>query len=165
MGFIDTAPESGLPIFFNVVHAVGKQCPNIRDDVKLVQYLLIVAFDPSLGGTRPSGKLSVNGICDTTTINWIHRFQLDMHSIRPGSILVDDRVDRVRNRTTLTGSMSKTLYTLGLLNAVAAISNPTAFAAAPQFVPLENAATVPGPTPDVVRDYGKPLPVPSTGGF
>lgn len=163
MGFIDTSPETGLPIFFNVVHAVGKQCPNIRDDVKLVQYLLIVVFE-HLRGAKPSG-LAVNGICGATTINWIHTFQMEMHAIKPGNILVDDRVDRIRDKTTLTGSMSKTLYTLGLINAVAAISNPTAFAATPVFVPLENAATVPGPTPDVIRGYGNPLPIPSTGGF
>lgn len=37
MGLIDTAPGTTLPVFYNVVHAVGKNCPNMRDDVKLGQ--------------------------------------------------------------------------------------------------------------------------------
>lgn len=98
MGFIDTAPGTNLPIFYNVVHAVGKQCPNLRDDVKLVQFLLIALYEkfPNL---KPPGELAVTGTCDSTTINWILSFQRDTKRYNPTTaVYPDGRVDRIRNK-------------------------------------------------------------------
>jgi len=52
MGFIDTSgifgTEAGdqdfFPVFYNVVHAVGENSPNKREDVMLVQYLLFWTY-------------------------------------------------------------------------------------------------------------------------
>lgn len=155
MGFIDTAPEAGLPIFYNVVHAVGKQCPNLRDDVKLVQYLLIALYEkyPKL---KPPGELAVTGTCDTTTINWITSFQMETKRHNPMSaVYPDGRIDRIRNKS-LVGSISKAMYSLAVLNKNVAYNNQEAYLALPGLVPLENAATVPGPTPDIVKPPAGP---------
>lgn len=45
MGFIDTSSVAQPSVFYNVVHAVGKNCPNMGEDVKLVQYLLKILYD------------------------------------------------------------------------------------------------------------------------
>ena len=33
MGFLDTTADPGIAVFYNVIHAVGKDAPNRRDDV------------------------------------------------------------------------------------------------------------------------------------
>lgn len=45
MGFIDTSTSPDMPVFYNVVHAVGVNCPNPWDDTKLVQHLLKIFYD------------------------------------------------------------------------------------------------------------------------
>lgn len=68
MGFIDTTNEPAIPIFYNGTHAVGKDCPNHLDDVKLVQILLREIYkNPRL--TAPKGVMKVDGICGPTTFN------------------------------------------------------------------------------------------------
>jgi hypothetical protein len=155
MGFIDNSNEESLPVFYNVIHAVGKQCPNIRDDVKLVQYLLIAFYDKALSSssvyTRPKGEMTVDGICGPVTLNWILKFQLDVNTRYPGTVAADNRVDRVRNKD-LKGSISGTIYTLALLNKFVQKINPGAFVLLPQLIPLENPANVPPPSWDVVQD-------------
>ena len=71
MGFIDSSDDPDLPVFYNVVHAVGVQCPNARDDVKLVQYLLTAFYDKALASSgvysRPKGNMTVDGVCRPVT--------------------------------------------------------------------------------------------------
>jgi len=154
MGFLDTSNDSSLPVFYNVVHAVGKQSPNVCDDVKLVQYLLIAFYDKALATssiyTKPKGDLKVDGVCGPVTNNWILKFQLDVNKRHPGTVAADNRVDRVRNKN-LKGSITGTIYTLAVLNKFVRIINPTAFVMLPQVVPLENSANVPPPSRDVVQ--------------
>jgi hypothetical protein len=161
MGFIDTAPGTNMPIFFNVVHAVGKNCPNMRDDVKLVQFFLMAFYDKQPREIRPKGDIAVTGFCGAATMNWILKFQLDVRLVHPGKILVDNRVDRIRDKTRLVGSISKTIYTLAFLNSNVAALNPDAFIALPSLIPLENPLNVPPPSPDVIQE----VPVPATGGI
>jgi len=161
MGFIDTSTDDTLPIFFNVVHAVGKQCPNMRDDVKLVQHLLIAFYAKSeaeLGWKKPPGELTVTGNCGTTTMNWIQHFQMDIRK-GLGKGTLDGRVDRVRNKN-LVGAISGTTYTLAFLNRGVMNFNPDAFVMTPKLVPLENPMNVPPPSNDMVRG----IPVSGTGG-
>jgi hypothetical protein len=159
MGFIDTFPNSeGLPIFFNVVHAVGKNAPNARDDVKLIQYLLMSFYDKF--PDKPSGEMSVTGYCGPVTMRWILDFQMRVNKKFPNSILADNRVDRVRDHSTVT-SISKTQYTLGVLNNSVKDRNIDAFVALPSIVPLENPLNVPPPSRDVVNSE---KPVPQYGG-
>ena len=159
MGFINTSDEAYLPVFYNVVHAVGKQCPNVRDDVKLVQYLLIAFYDKAISSssiyTRPKGDMKVDGICGPVTLNWILKFQLDVNQRHPGTVVADNRMDRVRNRN-LKGSFTGKAYSLAVLNRFVAKINPEAFAAVPYHVPLENASNVPGPSSDVVKPQMSP---------
>lgn len=165
MGFIDTAPGTNLPVFYNVVHAVGANCPNVRDDVKLVQYLLIAFYEKAgvLGLTKPQGDIGVTGYCGPATMNWILKFQLDYAKTHPGDIAVDNRVDRIRQKNFF-GSISKTRYTLAILNANVRDLNPEAFIALPGVIPLENPMDVPPPSWDVVSpEFYEP--VPASGGI
>ena len=160
MGFIDTAPGTNLPVFYNVVHAVGKQCPNMRDDVKLVQYLLMAYYDKLPPSERPKGEIAVTGYCGSATMNWILKFQLDFSKHFPGKVTVDNRVDRIRDKTAFKGSIRKTFYTLAILNINVAANNPEAFLALPSLVPLQNPANVPPPSWNVIHE----MQIPATGG-
>jgi hypothetical protein len=169
MGFIDSSPEAETSVFYNVVHAVGQNCPNLSDDVKLVQYLLKTYYDAVSPNFRPNGNLTVDGVCGAITRNWILKFQLDCRYEFPGEILADGRVDRVRNQS-LKGSISKTTYTLSFLNSSAAHYNPEGWKATPLLIPLQNPANVPPPSVDVVNETQVVKPRPTTvptvaGGF
>lgn len=165
MGFIDTSTDKNLPVFYNVVHAVGKNCPNLRDDVKLVQYLLKSIYDKYPPQYRPNGTMTVDGVCGAITLNWILKFQLDANESKPGKVNMDGRVDRARSKT-LYGSIGNTAYTIGLLNINSADLNSEAWLALPGLIPLENIANVPPPSPDIVGQMSKPTSVPTVaGGF
>ncbi len=169
MGFIDSSPEAETSVFYNVVHAVGKNCPNLSDDVKLVQYLLKIFYDKYPAEYRPNGNMTVDGVCGAVTRNWILKFQLDCSADYPGRILVDGRVDRMRDQK-MKGAISNTHYTLGFLNTNAAHYNPEGFAATPTLIPLQNPANVPPPSIDVVNESqiitSRPTSVPTVaGGF
>ncbi|HLA94163.1 MAG TPA: hypothetical protein VK612_00475, partial [Pyrinomonadaceae bacterium] len=155
MGFIDTSNDPKVPVFYNVVHAVGLQCPNPRDDVKLVQYLLLAFYDKALASssvyTRPNGNLTVDGSCGPITNNWILKFQLDVNKRYPNTVMEDSRMDRVRNKD-LIGSISGTVYTLAILNRFVQAINPDAWALVPALIPLDNQESVPPPSNDVVGD-------------
>lgn len=153
MGFIDNSTDPDLPVFYNLVHAVGKQCPNKSNDVKLVQYLLIAFYDKALSSsnvyTKPKGNLTIDGVCGPVTLNWILKFQLDVNTRYPGTVAADNRVDRVRNKD-FKGSFSGTIYTLAVLNKFTQKVNQQAYIALPKSVPLENSGTVPPPSFDTI---------------
>lgn len=162
MPFIDTCDESdALPYYYNVVNAVGKNCPNRNDDVKLVQYLLQLFYSNS-GFTPPKGMMRVDGICGPVTKNWITRFQLDVKSF--GSpILVDGRIDRARDHH-LMGAVSHTGYTILWLNSYVAGWAQEEWAAIPGMIPMQDAGSVPAPSNDYVSD-GPAVQSTSPGGF
>lgn len=155
MGFIDTLNHAALPVFYNVVHAVGKNCPNLHDDVMLVQHLLKKFYDQADGKDgwkKPPGEMKVTGTCGQTTLNWIIHFQRDVYKKHPGKIALDNRVDRVRGNAW--GSMPHGIvYTLPWLNHLVAIHDPIAFIAVPMEVPMTNPSNVPPPSIDIVRQY------------
>lgn len=161
MGFIDSSSDPKLPVFYNVVHAVGKGCPNMRDDVKLVQYLLIAFYDKALASssiyTKPNGDLKVTGNCDHATLNWIIKFQTDVNKRYPGTVLADNRVDRALNKN-LTGSISQTIYTIALLNRFVLAINREAFIATPLVVSLENPLNLPLPSADAMKSAARFAP-------
>lgn len=154
MGFVDTSEDPTVPVFFNVVHAVGANCPNHRDDVKLVQYLLksfyAKAYTHNSVYTPPNGNMTVDGACGPITLNWILKFQLDVNKRYPGTVACDDRVDRARDHKT-TGSISNTVYTILVLNKFTRMVNPEAYAVTPQLIALQNPDSVPTPGIDVVQ--------------
>ena len=147
MGYIDTSEK--LPIFYNVIYAVGKNCPNKRDDVMLVQYLLdwyYKNYQPQ--AAVPEGVIKVDGIFGDVTANWILKFQLDfMLSGYP--IQADNRIDRIRDKESFYDSSSDTVYTLAWLNWIVSSEEPEAFAKTARFVPLQNSRNVP-PSNDIV---------------
>lgn len=163
MGFIDTAPGTTLPLFYNVVRAVGNGCPNHSDDVKLVQYLLMAFYEKSaeIGVSRPGGEMAVTGYCGPVTSHWIVKFQMDANKPHPGWVALDGRIDRIRQKN-LKGSISGTFYSLAVLNSSVMQFNQPAIAALPLVVPLQNPLTVPPASPDVVQP---PQRVPASGGM
>jgi hypothetical protein len=162
MPFVDTSDvHPGLPVFYNVVHAVGKNAPNQRDDVKLVQHLLALLYAKA-PWTPPEGTMTVDGICGPITLRWILQFQQDVRSNLGAPILVDGRADRVRNRNGL-GSISNTFYTLLYLNHGVKNLDPVAWAALPGVIPMVGDGAVPPPGFDVVPDR-VPFPQTSPGG-
>jgi hypothetical protein len=149
MPFIDTTDvHPSLTVFYNVVHAVGKDSPNQGDDVKLVQMLLATIYAKT--GTPPPGTMTVDGICGPVTRSWLLKFQQDVRATGR-SILVDGRADRVRNRDGL-GSISNTFYTLIWLNQGAKSLDPVGWAGIPGLIPMAGAADVPPPGIDVVPE-------------
>ncbi len=110
--------------FYNVVHAVGHQCPNMRDDVKLVQYLLKAFYENAPDTSKPNGIMAVDGLCGPTNRGGINRFEMDMTG--PGQVAFDGRIDRVRDQS-MTSSVSQTYYALVLLNRWTIKFNPGAW--------------------------------------
>ena len=164
MGFIDTLGTFGddvegaesFPVFYNVAHAVGENCPNRREDVMLVQYLLFWAYHPYPKSFHPKGEMKIDGACGGITKNWILKFQLDgMYS--NASIRADKRVDRIRNKDGMFGRQSNTIYTLAYLNWFVAHDEPEAFAKLFMTVPLENIGSIPPPSNDIVVPEPPPL--------
>jgi hypothetical protein len=162
MGFIDTSET--LPVFYNVVQAVGKNCPNNRNDVLLVQYLLYWVYKNVIPPeAKPNGEMKIDGICGGITNNWILKFQLDV-LYNGHSIQADNRIDRIRNKESFDGSLSGTVYTLGWLNWIVSYQEPGAFLQTAQYVPLQNPLNVPPPSNDVVAPP-PPQMIPAVGGL
>jgi len=162
MGYIDTSEK--LPVFYNVINAVGKNAPNVKDDVMLVQYLLYwVYMNVEPKAATPKGVMKVDGIYGGITANWILKFQLDI-MLSGGSIQADNRVDRIRNKDSFCGSISQMCYTLCWLNWVVADVEPEAFLNTAQCVPLANPLSVPPPSNDMIFPAA-PLQIPAVGGL
>lgn len=163
MGYIETS--TALPVIYNIINAVGLNCPNKQDGVKLMQYLLLNRYkNVQPKGATPKGEMKVDGICGGVTINWINKFQIDI-MFSHGSIQADKRIDRIRNTETLIGDISKTRYTLAWLNWLVAYYEPEAFAKLPLFIQLANPLNVPPPGIDVVVSEPPPEMIPVTGGI
>jgi hypothetical protein len=161
MPFIDTTTDESAIVFYNVVHAVGKNCPNQLNDVKLVQMLLQLFYSRS-GFQPPSGFMTIDGICGPVTKRWITTFQSDIRK-QGLSVLVDSRVDRARNHQ-MTASISSTIYTIAWLNVLVNSYDSEAWASIPGFVPMQDAASVPAPSNDYVSDLPA-VQSTSPGGF
>lgn len=144
MPFIDTCKSALIPTFYNVVHAVGSHCPNKMDDVKLVQLMLQIIYQPS------ADDLYVDGYCGPKTKKWIRKFQMDL--LRSGTpTLVDERVDRARNHGAV-GSISRTRYTIISLNEIVKTMDPAAWAEIRSALPMTSPEAVPPAGNDYVGD-------------
>lgn len=136
---------------YNVERAVGRNGANAQGDTKLVQYLLSNIYANEASG------LTIDGLCGPVTISWIERFQKDCKA-KGESVLCDGRVDRAFGAVS---TISKTTYTILLMNQELQKRNPAAFAALPNSVPLgiEPPANAPHPRAKRVVDYSvRPLP-------
>jgi hypothetical protein len=100
MAFVDayTADDQTQKRFYNVNMAVGKNAPNRKDDVMLVQYMLKRIYEKPVYQKATFSKqqsvMLVDGLCGPITTQWIGRFQMDIRDGWGCSIVVDRRVDR-----------------------------------------------------------------------
>lgn len=111
---------------WNVTDAVGEHCPNRREDVMLVQYMLLKLYAGRFrqGRSRPPGNLQLNGICEPVTLDWIRAFQRDLNEDEPGIVSIDSRIDRACGMLTTrpgpvvgpNGPGGFTVYTIVMLN-------------------------------------------------
>jgi hypothetical protein len=162
MGYIDYTPEG--EDFYNLVNAVGSNCPNNRDDVMMIQYMLKHLYVGEMAPHKPSGEMTVDGICGPVTINWILTYQRQLKMIEI-QVLIDGRIDRIRDKSSFLGSISNTYYTLAYLNNDLWEYNPTAYERLPLHVPLSNPLSVPPPSNDVINPSIYREHVPATGGI
>jgi peptidoglycan hydrolase-like protein with peptidoglycan-binding domain len=109
-----------IRVFYNVDAAVGQFCPNRRNDVYLVQFLINAIWDRKDAGgllVGVAGKPAprVDGICGTETVAAIRQFQGYY-----GASFVDGRVDPVPPGQDF-GPLHHQIYTMIGLNANVAI--------------------------------------------
>jgi|SRR5579871_517710 len=121
---------TGATVYYNVDAAVGDGCPNQREDVLLVQYLLKTAMTlpqfadlPGTAGKNTSSAVVVDGQWDKEWYVYLRNFQhlVKMHG---HSVYVDGRVDPVPLGDRWTGSISQTQYTILYLNNAYAAAHP-----------------------------------------
>ncbi|MCC6536019.1 MAG: hypothetical protein IT162_00610 [Bryobacterales bacterium] len=141
MAFLMKGPGQTCGYVYNVEQAVGKTGVNATADVKLVQYLLRGIY-----GAQAAG-LAVDGWIGPTTISWIEKFQKEMKA-KGVNLLTDGRVDRA---FAATSTVSKTIYTILVMNTELEKRNPPAWAALPTQVAL-NPHPRPNPYNPVRKD-------------
>lgn len=119
MAFIDTDTEDpeNSATFYNLTRAVGKNCPNLKEDVMVVQFFLNRFYLKDKIGTQKSRKpLSVDGQCGPMTQSRIVQFQHDAN-VAGVSILVDGVINKAGNaNSNWESSISHTKYAIRLLN-------------------------------------------------
>ncbi len=149
MPFIDVRDDDASPGIYNVISAVGQNCPNRRDEVRLVQTLLKLFYQSS-GFSAPKGLMVVDGLCGPITKNWILKFQLDIR-YWGCAVMADKRVDRIRDHQDI-GSISQTMYTLVALNRAVQSIDPNGWTAIPGTVTMSDPDSVPAPGYDYVPE-------------
>lgn len=114
---------SGHPCH-NVNFSVGNQAVNKRDDVLLVQWLLHRIYKDR--GRAPVGgvPMAIDGWIGPQTKNWITDFQRRMKE-NGESCHMDGKVDSARYQTSM---VTKTVYTIILMNQYLLAKNPKAHA-------------------------------------
>lgn len=121
--YVPIGPTSRLTHIWNVTEAVGKNSPNKREDVMLVQYLLKRLYENpnEPERTKPKGDMTVDGICGPITKNWIVKFQVDLNDDYQGFCTMDGRVDRAHGTKS---SILNQYYTIVAMNRFFEEENP-----------------------------------------
>ena len=122
MAFIDTDSEKPeVPTFYNLNSAVGYGCPNMTEDVKVVQFFLQRFFTlKAFVKDTPSGTMAVDGKVGPVTRTWIRKFQVLCRKSGQ-DVLVDGVINKAgnpANSNNLTASISHTKYAIRMINAV-----------------------------------------------
>ncbi len=136
---------------YNVERAVGKNGANTQSDTKLVQYVLRNIY------STEAASLKIDGLCGPVTISWIERFQKECKA-KGLNVLCDGRIDRAFGEVS---TLSKTTYTILVMNQELQKRNPAAWAGISSAVPLtQEPRTNPfNPRAKRVVDYSvRPLP-------
>lgn len=105
--------------FYNLTQAVGYGCPNMTEDVKVVQYFLQRMYTlPGLKEKKPWGTMTVDGKVGPITRAWIIRTQMIGRN-EGTNLLIDGIVDKAGNETNPSNwesSISHTNYLIRLIN-------------------------------------------------
>jgi len=118
--FLFSKPGGCLKVFYGIDQEVGLGCPNKRDDVALVQFLLRAVLEDDKELEVPAGPpLAIDGVCGPRTIEYIKSFQSQQTAqakAHGGRGLVEDgRVSPALQRDGF-GSISRREYTIVALN-------------------------------------------------
>ena len=121
MAFIDEDSEDPTvnARFYNVTKAVGYGCPNDKEDAMMVQFFLKRIYQTAIMKAKtPKGEMTVDGKVGPITRNWILKFQLDMRNGGYGCTVdgVMDKAGNPANGDNFVASISRTMYTIRLLN-------------------------------------------------
>jgi hypothetical protein len=107
-----------IKLLYTIDKAVGAGCPNLRDDVALVQFFLRAVMEDSKEYQIPAGApLSIDGICGPQTILYIKSWQQQESKLREGFAIPtqDGVISPMMNRSGL-GSLSHLRYSIVSLN-------------------------------------------------
>ena len=120
MAFIDQDSENPSgPTFYNVFSAVGYGCPNLEEDVKVVQFFLQRFFSLSqFADKKPWGAMTIDGKVGPITRAWILRSQILMRN-EGVNMMVDGVVDKagsVAGAGNRESTISHTEYAIRMLN-------------------------------------------------
>lgn len=126
MAFAMQTKTPAFPAIYNVEQSVGLNSVNANGDVRLVQYMLRSIYGSS------AAALTVDGWAGPITATWIKKFQNDAKA-SGSNILVDGRVDRALGQM---ASISRTVYSILLMNFTLKKKNPAAYRDLPRVVPL-----------------------------
>ena len=136
MAYLHKGPTLNAGCAYNVEQAVGNGGANAQGDVKLVQYMI-----KNIYGLQAAG-LAVDGYIGAITLGWIARYQKDALA-KGANVLADGRIDRALAQVS---TVSKTTYTILVMNGELRQCNPAAYQNLPQKVPIN---PNPKPTPYV----------------
>lgn len=118
--FLLSKPGSQVKVFYGIDQAVGRGCPNKRDDVALVQFFLRAVLEDGKEYKVPPGSpLTIDGVCGSQTIEYIKAWQGQESVLGEGNMkpLQDGQVSPALHRSAF-GSISHTRYTIVALNTI-----------------------------------------------
>jgi hypothetical protein len=120
MAFIDLDSEDPTgPSFYNINSAVGYGCPNMEEDVKVVQFFMQRLFTtPQFAERKPWGTMTPDGKVGPVTRAWIIRTQIVCKQ-DGGNVIIDGVVDKAQNaqdNSNRVSSISQTDYLIRMMN-------------------------------------------------
>lgn len=116
MAFIDYDSDDpvGNASFYNVTSAVGYGCPNMLEDVKVVQFFLKRVYSlEDFKDLKPWGEMSVDGKVGPITRAWIMKAQRDSNSLVDGIV---NKAGNANNPSNWEASISHTHYVIRMIN-------------------------------------------------
>jgi len=111
-------PTAMNKLIYTIDKAVGAGCPNLRDDVALVQFFVRAVMEDGKDYQIPAGApLSIDGIFGPQTILYIKSWQQQESKLREGFAkpMQDGVISPVIDRSGL-GSLSHVRYSIISLN-------------------------------------------------
>lgn len=107
-----------IRVIYTIDQAVGRGCPNKRDDVALVQFFLRAVLEDGKEFKVPGPALAIDGICGAQTVDYIKSWQAQENKLSGGGQFApvqDGQVSPALDRSGV-GSRSHHRYTIIALN-------------------------------------------------